>query len=46
MALIIKKQAPVHTPAPSGSFNARCIRIIDLEVRNAINLTGKLSLKS
>ena len=38
MALIIKKTASVHTPAPSGSFNARCIRIIDLGTqRNKFN---------
>lgn len=30
MALIIKKTAPVHTPAPAGLHHAICIRLIDL----------------
>lgn len=30
MALIVKKTAPVHTPAPAGLHHATCIRIIDL----------------
>lgn len=30
MAYIIKKTAPVRTPAPEGTFQANCIRFIDL----------------